>query len=216
VLLAHRNHPSFLSLALGNEFNLNWLKTEEERKEFLDTVAEFYSLAKKLDPARLILSNDGLVMQPTDMVSDCCDFSQDVPTVRHEFGSYYCSLPDVSLLDRFTGVIIPTWLEAKKRWVDASGLADRYNLYLRNSQRLQQLTATVRAQSGQRFGLSLLVDVDFPGGTRGRFWEEVGLTTCNQGITPAEAEINSPALLMINAGRRPHHERCIEACRCFA
>ena len=35
-MLAYRNRPSLLSLAFGNEFNLSWLETEDERKQFLD------------------------------------------------------------------------------------------------------------------------------------------------------------------------------------
>ena len=208
VLLAHRNHPSFLSLALGNEFNLNWLKSDAERKEFLDTVAEFYSYAKKLDPARLILSNDGLVMRPTDMVSNGDDFTQDLPTVRHEFGSYYCSLPDVSLLEKFTGVLIPTWLEVKKQWVDASGLADRYHIYLRNSQRLQQLGRKYQIERARLnpdvTGYHYWLIVDFPGGTgEGDSWEEGWFDYFWQpkGVTPAEGqEVNNPVLMMISAG----------------
>jgi len=208
ILLAHRNHPSFLSLALGNEFNLTWLRSDAERKEFVETVAEFHSLAKKLDPARLILSNDGYLMRPTDMASMYRDFPQDVPTVRHEFGSYYCSLPDVSLLEKFTGVLIPTWLEAKKQWVDASGLADRYNIYFKNSQRLQQLGRKYQIERARLnpdvTGYHYWLIVDFPGGTgEGDSWEEGWFDYFWQpkGITPAEGqEINSPVLLMISAG----------------
>lgn len=208
ILLAHRNHPSFLSLALGNEFNLSWLKSDAERREFLDTVAEFYSFAKKLDPARLILSNDGYLMRPTDMASLYRDFATDVPTVRHEFGSYYCSLPDVSLLEKFTGVIIPTWLQAKKQWVETNGLADRYALYLRNSQRVQQLGRKYQIERARLnpdvTGYHYWLITDFPGGTgEGDSWEEGWFDYFWQpkGITPAEGqEINSPVLLMINAG----------------
>ena len=48
-------------------------------------------------------------------------------------------LPDVSLIQKFTGVIRPTWLEAKAPWIQASGLENIYPDYLRNSQRLQQI-----------------------------------------------------------------------------
>jgi hypothetical protein len=82
ILRAHRNHPSFLSLAFGNEFNLDWLSTDAEKKEFLETVADFHQLAKSIDPARLILSNDGYLMRPTDMVSMFRDPPGDVPAVR--------------------------------------------------------------------------------------------------------------------------------------
>jgi beta-galactosidase len=208
ILLAHRNHPSFLSLALGNEFNLTWLKSDAERQEFLDTVTEFYSVAKKLDPARLILSNDGLLMRPTDMASLYRDFPQDIPTVRHEFGSYYCSLPDVSLMDKFTGVIVPTWLEAKKQWVEASRLADRYALYLRNSQRLQQLGRKYQIERARLnpdvTGYEYWLIVDFPGGTgEGDSWEEGWFDYFwrPKGIAPVEGrEINSPVLMMISTG----------------
>ncbi len=208
ILLAHRNHPSFLSLALGNEFNLSWLKNEAERKEFLATVAEFYNYAKQLDPTRLILSNDGYVMRPTDMVSLFRDFPKDVPTVRHEFGSYYCSLPDISLLSKFTGVIVPTWLEAKKLWVESNGLSDRYSVYLKHSQRLQQLGRKYQVERARLnpdvTGYHYWLVTDFPGGTgEGDSWEEGWFDYFWQpkGITPGEGkEINNPVLLMISAG----------------
>jgi len=208
ILLAHRNHPSFLSLALGNEFNLSWLKSDEERKEFLATVAEFYRYAKQLDPTRLILSNDGYVMRPTDMASLFRDFPKDVPTVRHEFGSYYCSLPDISLLNRFSGVIVPTWLESKKLWVESNGLSDRYSVYLKNSQRLQHLGRKDQIERARLnpdvTGYHYWLITDFPGGTgEGDSWEEGWFDYFWQpkGITPGEGkEINNPVLLMISAG----------------
>ena len=129
VLRAHRNHPSFLSLTLGNEFNLDWLKTDAERKEFQAGVDELYRLAKSIDPDRTVLSNDGLLLRPTDMASLYAGAPNDIPTVRHEFGSYYCSLPDPSLIPLFTGVMEPAWLEEKKTWVERSGLAAVYPEY---------------------------------------------------------------------------------------
>jgi beta-galactosidase len=208
ILLAHRNHPSFLSLALGNEFNLNWLKTEAERKEFLDTVAEFYRLAKSIDPTRLVLSNDGYLMRPTDMASLFRDFPKDLPTVRHEFGSYYCSLPDVSLLEKFNGVLVPTWLETKKQWVEDQRLSAVYPLYLRNSQRLQQLGRKYQIERARLnpdvTGYHYWLIVDFPGGTgEGDSWEEGWFDYFWQpkGILPQEGkEINSAVLSMISAG----------------
>ena len=125
VVMAYRNRPSLLSLAFGNEFNLSWLETDAERKTFLETVADYYRLAKSLHPDGLVLSNDGYVMQPTDFVSHYGGGLPDLPVVKHEFGEYYCSLPDISLLDKFTGVVIPEWLHVKKRWVGEQGLADR-------------------------------------------------------------------------------------------
>ena len=208
VLRVHRNHPSFLSLAFGNEFNLNWLKTAAAKQEFQETVAEFYRLAKSIDPNRVILSNDGLVLRPTDMVSVSRNAPKDVPAVRHEFGSYYCSLPDVSLIDRFSGVILPTWLEQKKAWVADSGLVNAYPTYLRNSQRLQQLGRKYQIERARRMpeftGYHYWLIVDYPGGTgEGDSWEEGWFDYFwrPKGVSPEEGrEINSAVLLMIGAG----------------
>ncbi|MGH9696124.1 MAG: glycoside hydrolase family 2 TIM barrel-domain containing protein, partial [Bryobacteraceae bacterium] len=137
VLLAYRNHPSLLSLAFGNEFNLHWLKSDEDRRTFVDAIAQFYALAKQLAPSTLILSNDGFDLRPTDMVSLPGGAAPDRPTIRHEFGDYYCSLPDIGLIDKFTGVLVPDWLNAKQAWVVKNSLQDVYSEYLRNSTRLQ-------------------------------------------------------------------------------
>jgi beta-galactosidase len=147
-------------------------------------------------------------MRPTDMVSLFRDFPKDIPTVRHEFGSYYCSLPDISLLNRFTGAIIPTWLEEKKLWAESSGLSDRYSVYLRNSQRLQQLGRKYQIERARLnpavTGYHYWLITDFPGGTgEGDSWEEgwVDYFWQPKGITPRQGkEINSPVLLMISAG----------------
>ena len=207
VLLAHRNHPSLLSLAFGNEFNLRWLKSDADRHTFLQSIAEFYSEAKQMAPATLILSNDGFDMRPTDMVSTGRNPPDDRPAVRHEFGAYYCSLPDISLIQRFTGVINPAWLEVKKRWVAAEGMEATYAEYVRNSQRLQQLGRKYqieRARADGRFtGYDYWLIVDYPGGTgEGDSWEEGWFDYFwkPKGITPEEgAELNSPVLLMIGS-----------------
>jgi hypothetical protein len=207
VLMAHRNHPSLLSLALGNEFNLGWLDTDEEREEFLESVAEFYAAAKALAPGTLIMSNDGLIMKPTDLASISRGSSEEMPILRHEFGGYYCSLPDISLIDRFAGVIRPIWLEAKKAWVKESGMTDRYVTYLRNSHRLQQLGRKFQIERVRRdstvTGYHYWLIVDFPGGTgEGDSWEEGWFNYFWQpkDISPAEGRvINSPVLLMLDA-----------------
>ncbi len=206
VLLAYRNHPSLFSLALGNEFNLGWLHSDEEREEFLKSVAEFYAVAKELAPATLIMSNDGFIMKPTDLASIPRGFSEELPIVRHEFGGYYCSLPDISLIDRFTGAIRPTWLEAKKEWVQESGISERYAVYLRNSHRLQQLGRKFQIERVRRdpmvSGYHYWLIVDFPGGTgEGDSWEEGWFDYFWQpkNIQPAEGRtINSPVLLMLD------------------
>jgi hypothetical protein len=208
ILRTHRNHPSFLSLAFGNEFNLGWLPTDDKRKEFLETVTDFYQFAKSIDPTRLILSNDGYLMRPTDMVSMFRDPPGDVPAVRHEFGNYYCSLPDISLIDKFTGVIVPEWLQEKKRWVENNGLTTDYAALLRNSQRLQQVGRKYQIERARRLqeftGYHYWLIADYPGGTgEGDSWEEGWFDYFWQpkGIQPQEGrELNSAVLLMIDPG----------------
>jgi beta-galactosidase len=208
VVLSYRNRPSFLSLAFGNEFNLTWLETDEERKAFLATVADFYALAKKLHPDGLLLSNDGYVMKPTDLVSHYGPGLPDLPTVKHEFGEYYCSLPDISLIDKFTGLYLPEWLRVKKKWVDENGLAGEYATYVRNSMRLQQLGRKYQIERVRRqqevTGYHYWLIVDYPGGTgEGDSWEEGWFDYFWQpkGITPREGqEINAAVLPLIGAG----------------
>ena len=205
VVLAHRNRPSLLSVAFGNEFNLSWLETDAERKVFLETVDGYYRLAKSLHPDGLVLSNDGYVMRPTDLVSHFGSGLPDLPVVKHEFGEYYCSLPDISLLDRFTGVLIPEWLHVKKRWVAEHGLADQYAQFVRNSQRLQQLGRKFQIERVRHqqdiTGYHYWLLVDFPGGTgEGDSWEEGWFNYFWQpkGIVPGEGQaINAPVLPLI-------------------
>ena len=208
VVLAYRNRPSLLSLAFGNEFNLSWLETEEERKQFLDVVDDFYRLAKSLHPDGLVLSNDGYVMRPTDLVSHYGGGLPDVPVVKHEFGEYYCSLPDISLIDKFTGVFLPGWLHAKKAWVSEQGLTDRYPQFVANSQRLQQLGRKYQIERVRHrqdiTGYHYWLIVDFPGGTgEGDSWEEGWFDYFwrPKGITPRDGQaINSAVLPLITTG----------------
>ena len=205
VVLAYRNRPSLLSIAFGNEFNLSWLGTDAERKQFLETVEDYYRLAKSLHPDGVVLSNDGYVMRPTDMVSHYGPGLPDLPVVKHEFGEYYCSLPDISLLDRFTGVYMPEWLKVKQRWVADNGLGSEYAGYVRNSQRLQQLGRKFQIERVRQkqdiTGYHYWLIVDFPGGTgEGDSWEEGWFDYFWQpkGIEPRDGQtINSAVLPLI-------------------
>jgi hypothetical protein len=207
VLLAHRNRPSFLSLAFGNEFNLTWLDTEAERTRFLDTVKDFYQTAKSIHPDGLILSNDGYVMRPTDMVSHFDGGLPDLPVIRHEFGEYYCSLPDPSLIEKFTGVTVPQWLEAKKKWAADQNLTGLYPEYVRNSQRLQMLGRKFQIERVRKrqdiTGYHYWLIVDFPGGTgEGDSWEEGWFDYFWQpkSIAPRDGQmINAPVVPLISA-----------------
>ncbi len=214
VILSYRNRPSLLSVAFGNEFNLSWLKTEHEREAFLETVDGFYRLAKTLHPDGLVLSNDGLIMKPSDLASHFGSGLPDIPTIKHEFGGYYCSLPDISLIDRFVGLFRPEWLDAKKRWVEENGLSEWYPTYVRNSQRLQHLGRKYQIERVRRqpdvTGYHYWLIVDYPGGTgEGDSWEEGWFDYFwrPKAITPQEGqEINTAVLPLIGAGV---HDRAV-------
>ena len=131
-----------------------------------------------------------------------------VPPSGTSSAQYYCSLPDIGLIDKFTGAMRPLWLEAKREWVAANGLEREYPTYLRNSARLQTLgqkyqIERVRAEPGVT-GYHYWLAADFPGGTgEGDSWEEGWFDSFwhLKGTTAAEgASWNSPVLLMIDAG----------------
>lgn len=205
IIQTYRNHPSWFSLALGNEFNVRWLRDEQKRTLFLEKVRQFVELAKQMDPTRLILSNDGYLVKPTDIASLYHGFSMDLPTIKHEFGVYYCSLPDVSLIDRFTGVFEPLWLQAKKDWLQSRGMLESYPHYLQNSWRLLQTARKANIENLRRLdeiiGYQYWLMTDFPAGTpEGAAWE---WGICNyfwepKGIKPSEMSVvNSGVLPLI-------------------
>jgi hypothetical protein len=207
TLLAYRNHPSLLSLAFGNEFNMRWLKTDADRKSMQESLREFYEIAKKLAPATLIMSNDGFDIRPTDMVSKFDPKPLDRPTILHEFGDYYDSLPDIGSINKFTGVIRPVWLENKKRWVTSNMLQDSYSKYLKNSIRLQQIGRKFQIERARSknwiTGYDYWLLVDFPAGSgEGDAWEEGWFDYFwHPKVSPEEGrELNSAVLPMIDAG----------------
>lgn len=208
VLLAHRNHPSLFSLAFGNEFFPFWLKDDVERKKLQETVNTFYQEAKRLAPGILVMSNDGVDLRPSDIISVFHHAAEDRPTIRHEFGEYYCSLSDIGLIGQFKGVMTPDWLRTKKKWAESSGIYDKYPLYLKNSQQMLQLgrkfqIERVRADKDV-VGYHYWLIVDYPGGTgEGDSWEEGWFDYFwkPKNITAEQGrEINNPVLLMIDAG----------------
>jgi beta-galactosidase len=205
TLETYWNHPSFFSLALGDELHVT---RSQNPTEFIETVNRMYAHAKSIDPKRFILSTDGALQKPTDLYSIYEGAPGDKPTIRHEFGGYYCSLPDPSQIPQFTGAYVPTWLEEKKKWVEDNSLSDVYPTYVRNSQRLQMLGRKFQVEQVRRrpevTGYEYWLSLDYPGGTgEGDSWEEGWFDAFwrPKNIEPSEGkEINSPVLVMIDAG----------------
>ncbi|HZO99136.1 MAG TPA: hypothetical protein VFD30_02470 [Terriglobia bacterium] len=129
---AFRNHPSFVSSALGNE--LRPLPGKEG--EFQAAFEKFYQRAKELNPDALAMSTDGWTVPPADVYSIHRGYQPGKPTICHEFGGWLCSLPDTSLEERFTGVVDPYWMKNTQRWVKENGLEAIYPSLVKGSQRL--------------------------------------------------------------------------------
>ncbi len=219
MLKAYRNHPSFFSLAMGNEFYLPALKDDEERQQFRDTVREFYDLAKTLDTTRPILSNDGEPeLLPTDIHSGgisplLAEWPGTPPGGRpyicHEYGMYQGSLPDLAANERLTGVIMPSaGMAAQTKWVQEHALGEVYPAVLKNSQLVLEIH---RKHSLEKARLSGTIDgynywliTDFPGGVEGDMWAYGVLDQFWQPGKQATPEnvskVNSPTVLLLEAG----------------
>ena len=180
ILKCYRNHPSFFSLAMGNEFSINVVHfTDREKQEFQDAIREFYDLAKRLDPTRPILSNEG---EPRLLPTDIHTLYSDVfygepiggrPFVLHEYGSYRGSLPDIASRNEFTGVCAPyKGVIEQAKWVEDHSLQGIYPTILKNSQLLleigrKDLLEAVR-RNPQHPWVQLLVPDRFSGRCRRR------------------------------------------------
>lgn len=98
------------------------------------------------------------------------------PAIAHEFGGWLCSLPNLALTRRFTGVLEPYWTR-EEEWLRESGLWEIYPEIMKNSQRLLFLARKFRIEELRRNprlqGYQQWLINDFPSGThQGYLWEE--------------------------------------------
>jgi beta-galactosidase len=209
VLKAYRNHPSFFSLAMGNEFFMPEIDRwpAPAPRDFYATVREFYDLAKKLDPTRPIFSNDGDPnLLPTDIRSGAWP-ANNRPFLCHEYGGYHGSLPDVSSINRFTGLFAPCkGVVSQAKWVEQHLSPDDYATVLRNSQRLFELDRKNLLEAARKNpqidGYNYWLMTDFPGGIEGDAWY---YGVVDQFWRPKQAtpesmrKINAATVLLIDA-----------------
>ena len=85
------------------------------------------------------MANSGHSIFPADLMSNMKGYLTDVPTVKHESGGYKDSLPDIDLVERFTGILTADLLTEKRSWVEKNGLKDIYPTLRQHSERLQQM-----------------------------------------------------------------------------
>ena len=152
VITRLRNHPSVFGWCMGNEL--------------YDGIAigeELYRIAKELDPQRMVIDSDGLMMKnwlsgerdrPTlDYFAfqfDVFNLPQDLPglyafpaeppkpVISHETGNFG-TFPLLDQIELFEHNIKPFWFISAREKVAALGLLDEAPIWARNSQRLYYL-----------------------------------------------------------------------------
>lgn len=176
VYRSFRNHPSWISSALGNELD----PVPGKETEFQEAFSRFYQAAKRFHPDHLVTATDGFPFKPADYFATLAGYPLDpqIPVIAHEWGGWYCSLPNISLISRFTGAIDPYWMRETEEWLRRNGLLEIYPQLLKNSQRLQTMGHIFRVEKlrnnpdiqGYQIPSGI---VDFPSGSReGELWEE--------------------------------------------
>jgi len=199
---AFRNHPSFFSSALGNEL----YPLPGKEKEFFAAFTEFYRRSKQLNPDALAMGTDGFPYPPADFFSVSQGYVPGQPTIAHEFGGWMCSLPDLSLARRFTGVVDPYWMRATEDWLKQNHLLEVYPALLKASQRMLAEMRKFRIEKIRRMpwisGYQLWLINDYPSGTpEGYIWEEGTLNFFWEPKAAAAedfARFNSPNVLLID------------------
>jgi hypothetical protein len=185
ILKAYRNHPSFYAIAMGNEF-FHYSQEESRGIDFGQGVEELYRIAKKHFRTGLVLSNSGERMAPSDVDSPHITSGwvspEGKPVIAHEFGGYFCTLPDLEGVRDFKGVVRPRSHEPKLEWLRDSGWQALYPRILRNSQRLLHLRRKneiefLRTQPNVS-GYYWWLGTDYPAGTEGDAWYEGIMDFC--------------------------------------
>ena len=209
ILVSYRNHPSLFALAFGNEFNLERdFHTDAEKTEFLATIDEFYHLGKKLAPHVFIMSNAGYPVFPSDLIASYKGIvTAAVPTLKHESGGYRDSLPDIDLVERFTGVLKADRLAERRRWIEEKGLKKIYPTLRRHSERLQQMVRKWHFEKARSMpeiaGYEFWLLIDSPADHYKDSWEDGLLNYFGdpKAITAQEMrQVNAPTVLLINSG----------------
>ncbi len=202
IVDTHRNHPSWFSFTLGNEFGLYRIPDAAGKERFMAVVRELTSLAKGRYPGLLVSSNAGYLVPPMDLAIPYQGLAEGLPNIKHEYGAYYCTLPDIDLIPKFTGPFDPLWLRNAKAWVDAQGLGEEYRSYWRASARLHAIAVQAyleKLRSMPEFtGYFYWLINDFPGGTlEGAEWNWGWLDLFWQPkqITPEEGRRMNAAVL---------------------
>lgn len=232
IIRAFRNHPSVWAWCMGNELFLNELPERPtgpqaadltkppandattpsraglSRQEVMAMVAQAYRQAKDLDPTRLIHASDGGTPHEfTDVVSaGGGEKLGPKPYLLHEYGTYCCSLPDLSLIPRLNGVIRPLTYERAERYVRERQFASVYPRLYRSSLLMradaQKHYIESAKASDSNSGFSFWLGVDFPDSPEG-CWDEGILNQLwepKPHLTETLRDYTGPTVLLTTAG----------------
>ncbi len=212
ILNEYGNHPSFILMALGNELEGNAdlmnstvaaLREKDSRHLYMTTTYSFqHPLGVIAQP-----EDDFFVTQKTDkgwirgqgiFNAKSPNFNEDytansehvpVPLISHEIGQYSV-YPDMSEIEKYTGVLKPLNFIAVKNELDNNGLLNMADDFTYASGKLAAILykeEIERALKTPSFdGFQLLQLQDFPGqgtalvGLLNAFWEPKGAITAKE------------------------------------
>ncbi|WP_308991303.1 sugar-binding domain-containing protein [Mariniflexile litorale] len=212
IINDYGNHPSFLFMALGNELQgdaslLNTmvadLKNKDNRHMYATTAFSF----QRPMGTRPEMEDDFFVTQKTDkgwvrgqgIFNDTpphfnADYTLgsahvEIPLISHEIGQYSV-YPDLSEIEKYTGVLDPLNFKAVKQDLEKKGLMHLAPDFTYNSGKLAALLykeEIERALKTPSFdGFQLLQLQDFPGqgtalvGLLNAFWESKGIISAEE------------------------------------
>ncbi|WP_396600889.1 sugar-binding domain-containing protein [Algibacter sp. R77976] len=217
ILKDYGNHPSFLFMALGNELEgdeslLNTmvaeLKAKDNRHMYITTVYSFQPHRRESTLGKLPQPQDDFfITQYTDkgwvrgqgifnaksphFNADYSATSEHIktPLISHEIGQYSV-YPDMSEIEKYTGVLAPKNFIAVRNDLEKKGLLDLAPDFTHNSGKLAAILykeEIERAMKTPSFdGFQLLQLQDFPGqgtalvGLLNAFWESKGVISAEE------------------------------------
>ena len=223
VVTTYGNHPSFILMAYGNEPggpHVPWL-------------ARWVEHWKSKDPRRLYTSASGwpelpendfhvspgpriqawgaglrsrVNAKPPETRTDYREYvgAREAPVISHEIGQW-CVYPRFAEMPKYTGYLKPRNFEIFRDSLEANGMLDQAEDFVRASGKLQALLYKEEIESALRTpgmgGFQILQLHDFPGqgtalvGVLDAFWEEKGYVTsdefrrfCNRTVPLARLE----------------------------
>ncbi|MFB6340832.1 sugar-binding domain-containing protein [Saccharicrinis sp. FJH62] len=212
ILSEYGNHPSFILMSLGNELEGNAdlmnstvaeLRAKDNRHLYMTTTYSFqYPLGTIAQP-----EDDYFVTQKTDkgwirgqgiFNAQPPNFNEDytaasehvpVPLISHEIGQYSV-YPDMSEIEKYTGVLKPLNFMAVRNELEKNGLLDLASEFTYASGKLAAMLykeEIERALKTPAFdGFQLLQLQDFPGqgtalvGLLNAFWESKGVISADE------------------------------------